>query len=227
MISPYLAHHLSQLQHLRSILLALVLASLGFTRVDALFGLGIAVYILWSAFTIVREAVAVLMDQELPVEVTERMTELVCSVPGVLGAHDLRSRISGRHWHVQLHVEMPADRGVQALDEAWPRLDALGDIGAAIQTYVEAQHMSVVRDFCGHGLGRLFHDAPEVDRVVSLRDGRLATTVIYERLIAKYRVTTSHMVPTMFHRLLQLPDERRHALLVRAELWGRRVDMSR
>ena len=31
-----------------------------------------------------------------------------------------------------------------------------GDIGAAIQTYVEAQHMSVLRDFCGHGLGRLF-----------------------------------------------------------------------
>ena len=37
-----------------------------------------------------------------------------------------------------------------------------GDIGAAIQTFVEAQHMSVVRDFCGHGLGRLFHDEPNV-----------------------------------------------------------------
>jgi methionyl aminopeptidase len=37
-----------------------------------------------------------------------------------------------------------------------------GDIGAAIQSYVEAQHMSVVRDFCGHGLGRLFHDEPNV-----------------------------------------------------------------
>jgi methionyl aminopeptidase len=39
---------------------------------------------------------------------------------------------------------------------------ATGDIGAAIQTYVEAQHMSVVRDFCGHGLGRLFHDEPNI-----------------------------------------------------------------
>ena len=37
-----------------------------------------------------------------------------------------------------------------------------GDIGAAIQTFVEAQHMSVVRDFCGHGLGRLFHDEPNI-----------------------------------------------------------------
>ena len=37
-----------------------------------------------------------------------------------------------------------------------------GDIGAAIQAYVEAQNMSVVRDFCGHGLGRLFHDEPNI-----------------------------------------------------------------
>jgi methionyl aminopeptidase len=40
-----------------------------------------------------------------------------------------------------------------------------GDIGHAIQAYVEAQHMSVVRDFCGHGLGRLFHDEPNVVHV--------------------------------------------------------------
>ncbi len=40
-----------------------------------------------------------------------------------------------------------------------------GDIGAAIQSYVEPQHMSVVRDFCGHGLGRLFHDEPNIVHV--------------------------------------------------------------
>ncbi|HEY7807816.1 MAG TPA: type I methionyl aminopeptidase [Croceibacterium sp.] len=38
----------------------------------------------------------------------------------------------------------------------------LGDIGAAIQAHAEAQRYGVVREFCGHGLGRLFHDAPEV-----------------------------------------------------------------
>ena len=38
----------------------------------------------------------------------------------------------------------------------------LGDIGHAIQSYVEAQGYSVVEDFCGHGLGRLFHDQPSV-----------------------------------------------------------------
>jgi methionyl aminopeptidase len=38
----------------------------------------------------------------------------------------------------------------------------LGDVGYAIQSYVEAQRCSVVRDFCGHGLGRVFHDAPNI-----------------------------------------------------------------
>src|SRR4029077_15618536 len=49
-------------------------------------------------------------------------------------------------------------RGIAAIR---PRATT-GDIGAAIQTFVEAQHMSVVRDFCGHGLGRLFHDEPNI-----------------------------------------------------------------
>jgi methionyl aminopeptidase len=56
-----------------------------------------------------------------------------------------------------------------------------GDIGHAIQTFVEAQHMSVVRDFCGHGLGKLFHDEPNIVHVgrpgegVVLRPGMFFT----------------------------------------------------
>ena len=38
----------------------------------------------------------------------------------------------------------------------------VGDIGHAIQDFVEPQRFSVVRDFCGHGLGRVFHEAPNV-----------------------------------------------------------------
>ncbi len=37
-----------------------------------------------------------------------------------------------------------------------------GDIGAAIQAYAESERCSVVRDFCGHGLGRVFHDRPNI-----------------------------------------------------------------
>ncbi len=38
----------------------------------------------------------------------------------------------------------------------------LGDIGHAIQTYVEGQRCSVVREYCGHGIGRVFHEDPQV-----------------------------------------------------------------
>ena len=38
----------------------------------------------------------------------------------------------------------------------------LGDIGHAIQQYAEAQHCSVVREYCGHGIGRKFHEEPQV-----------------------------------------------------------------
>ena len=47
----------------------------------------------------------------------------------------------------------------------------VGDIGSAIQTFVEAQRMSVVRDFCGHGIGRLFHDEPNVVHFGRAGDG--------------------------------------------------------
>jgi methionyl aminopeptidase len=40
--------------------------------------------------------------------------------------------------------------------------NTFGDIGHAIQSFVEANRMSVVRDFCGHGLGRVFHAPPNV-----------------------------------------------------------------
>ena len=38
----------------------------------------------------------------------------------------------------------------------------VGDIGYAIQSYVESMRCSVVRDFCGHGLGEIFHDSPNI-----------------------------------------------------------------
>ena len=38
----------------------------------------------------------------------------------------------------------------------------LGDLGETIQTYVEKKGFSVVRDFCGHGIGKIFHEAPNI-----------------------------------------------------------------
>ncbi|WP_246156718.1 type I methionyl aminopeptidase [Aquicoccus porphyridii] len=49
-------------------------------------------------------------------------------------------------------------KGIEAVKPG----NTFGDIGHAIQTFVEGHRMSVVRDFCGHGLGRVFHAPPNV-----------------------------------------------------------------
>lgn len=49
-------------------------------------------------------------------------------------------------------------KGIEAVKPG----NTFGDIGHAIQSFVEAERMSVVRDFCGHGLGRVFHAPPNV-----------------------------------------------------------------
>ena len=55
-----------------------------------------------------------------------------------------------------------------------------GDVGHAIQSYVESQRCSVVRDFCGHGVGRVFHDAPNVLHFGRRGDGpRLEAGMIF------------------------------------------------
>ncbi|KHA73235.1 ferrous iron transporter [Pseudomonas chlororaphis] len=129
-------HYRSDLLLNGSILVALMLAGFGWHQLDAWFGLGIAAYILWSAIQIARESFSVLMDEELPADVSQHMLELACSVPGVLGAHDLRTRISGNHWFVQLHLELPgeltlsvahgiSDQAADAIHKAYPRAEVL------------------------------------------------------------------------------------------------------
>jgi len=56
----------------------------------------------------------------------------------------------------------------------------LGDIGEIIQTYVEKKGFSVVRDFCGHGIGKTFHEAPNVLHYGKKGDGiKLETGMIF------------------------------------------------
>ena len=58
-------------------------------------------------------------------------------------------------------IQVTHDALMKGIEAAKPG-NTFGDIGNAIQTYVEANRMSVVRDFCGHGLGRVFHAPPNV-----------------------------------------------------------------
>jgi len=58
-------------------------------------------------------------------------------------------------------IEVTYESLARALEVAKPG-NTTGDIGAAIQSYAEAERTSVVRDFVGHGIGRLFHDEPNI-----------------------------------------------------------------
>ncbi|WP_372821602.1 cation diffusion facilitator family transporter [Pseudomonas parafulva] len=129
-------HYRSDLLLNGSILLALLLAGFGWPQLDALFGLGIALYILWSAVQIARESTSILMDQELPADIGERMQELALAIPGVKGVHDLRTRVSGSHWFVQLHLELPGAlplhdahalcvKASEAIRQRYPRADVM------------------------------------------------------------------------------------------------------
>ncbi len=119
-----------------SILLALLLSYHGWQQSDTFFGVLIACYILWSAYSVGKEAIAILMDKELPEKVVKQMLALAEAVPDVMGIHDLKTRKSGSHWFVQLHVELPATmslfkahqlclqiRGV--IQQQWPQADVV------------------------------------------------------------------------------------------------------
>lgn len=71
-------------------------------------------------------------------------------------------------------IDVTHDALMRGIDQVKPG-NTFGDIGAAIQTYAEGKGMSVVRDFCGHGLGRVFHSPPNV-----LHYGRWGTGPVLE-----------------------------------------------
>ena len=71
-------------------------------------------------------------------------------------------------------IDITHDALMEGIEQVRPG-NTFGDIGAAIQRYAEAHRCSVVRDFCGHGLGRVFHAAPNV-----LHYGRWGTGPVLE-----------------------------------------------
>ncbi|ATA20013.1 ferrous-iron efflux pump FieF [Gibbsiella quercinecans] len=102
-------HYQSDVMMNGAILVALGLSWYGFQRADALFALGIGVYILYSALRMGYEAVQALLDRTLPDDERQAIIDIVSSRPGIKGAHDLRTRQSGPTRFIQLHLEMDDD----------------------------------------------------------------------------------------------------------------------
>jgi ferrous-iron efflux pump FieF len=96
-----------------SVIVALLLAVEGWEGFDAIFAIGIAIYILYSSWEIVRQSLDDLMDRELPDTERQEIKRIALSHADVRGMHDLRSRRSGIATFIQLHLEV--DDGLSLL----------------------------------------------------------------------------------------------------------------
>jgi ferrous-iron efflux pump FieF len=100
-------HYLGDLFVNASVIVALLLSAWwGWHIADPLFAIGIAAYILYTAWQIFRGALDMLMDRELPDEVRGRIRKIALNHPRVMSVHDLRTRAAGRSIFVQMHLEM-------------------------------------------------------------------------------------------------------------------------
>jgi ferrous-iron efflux pump FieF len=106
-------HYMADIYINAGVLVALLLTALtDWKLADPLISLAIALYILKSAFALARESIDVLMDRRLPVELDEKVAEIVARYQneGVRGLHDLRTRRSGSQKFVDLHLEVDRNK---------------------------------------------------------------------------------------------------------------------
>lgn len=114
-------HYASDLMLNASVIVALAVDQYaGIVGADAVFGLLIALWLVWGAWTSSSHALNQLMDREWPDEKRDAFLAAAREFPELQGLHDLRTRTSGTHDFVQFHVWVPADWTVQ---EAHDRLD--------------------------------------------------------------------------------------------------------
>ena len=129
-------HYMTDLLTNLGTIAALALTQYGWSVLDPLFGILVAIYICYGAWHIGHDAFHHLIDRELPDEVRERVKQLARAEPLVLGLHDLRTRQSGAMEIIQLHLELDADltlgethaatdRVEHAIREAFPLADVI------------------------------------------------------------------------------------------------------
>lgn len=91
------------------VIIALLLASIGYHGADPYFALSIGAFVVYSAWGIAQSAFHLLLDHELSDEQRHLITQLALTQPQVIGMHDLRSRQSGHMQFIQLHLELQED----------------------------------------------------------------------------------------------------------------------
>jgi ferrous-iron efflux pump FieF len=122
-------HYQSDLALNIAVIVALALDHfLGWAGADPVFGLAIALWLLWGAWRSSNAAIDQLMDKEWPEERRRAFVEVASRHPAVRGLHDLRTRTSGSHDFVQFHVWVDPQMSVAAAHDVVERIER--DLGA-------------------------------------------------------------------------------------------------
>jgi ferrous-iron efflux pump FieF len=102
-------HYITDVYINGGVLIAFVITALTNWQIaDPIVSIAIALYIIWSAIIVARDSTEVLMDARLPVEVDDKVADIVSRYrdEGVVGFHDLRTRRSGSEQFIDLHLEI-------------------------------------------------------------------------------------------------------------------------
>jgi ferrous-iron efflux pump FieF len=142
-------HYVGDIAANLAVLAALVLSTqFGWSRSDPIFAIGVSFYIVFTAWQIARGAFDMLMDREMPDAERKRIRAIVMANPRVRNMHDLRTRRSGPHRFIQLHLEMDPN---MRLTEAHELSD---EVEAAIQREFPAAEVIIHEDPEGVNEGR-------------------------------------------------------------------------
>jgi len=99
-------HYQSDLLVNLSVIVALLLSQSGLIWFDPLIAILIALYVLFSAWRILRDAIDLLMDHEIADDERQKVSDVVMRHPMTRGLHDLRTRRSGTTVFIQFHLEL-------------------------------------------------------------------------------------------------------------------------
>ena len=135
------------------VILGLILATAtGLTILDPILAVLVALNILWSGWTLVKQSVGGLMDTSAAPEVVDRIRELISeNATGAIEAHDLRSRDAGRATFIDFHLVVPGEMSVSDAHDICDRIERAlkAEVGDALITiHVEpedkAEHQGIV-----------------------------------------------------------------------------------
>jgi len=147
-----------------SVIVALVLDQyMGWSGADPIFGIVIALWLAWGAFSASSNAIDQLMDKEWPEDLRAQFLDVAARQPGIRGIHDFRTRRSGSHDFAQFHMEVARDLTVahahdiveaveRNLRTAFPKVEVL--IHLDPEGHVDTDNPLVEADVTPHWFGK-------------------------------------------------------------------------